>query len=119
MRAIPVATDLLGELIAVGVAPKMTRVEQGDSWAEGPQKKDTQTGLPVWEVSVIVKEDGARPELEQVMVPSQTEPVLPFGPCRFEALTARPWLFNGRAGVSLSAANVSSLVQSQKRGEAA
>ena len=74
-------------------------------------------GQPVWEVSVLVKEDGARPELEQVAVPSAQQPVLPFGPCRFEGLVARPWLFNGRAGTALSASSVTSLVTAAKRGE--
>lgn len=117
MRTIPIDISALGDLVAVDVVAKMTRVEQGDSWVEGPQKRDTATGQPVWEVSVLVKEDGSRPELEQVAVPSAQQPVLPFGPCRFENLVARPWLFNGRAGTALSAASVTSLVPAVKRGE--
>ena len=121
MRTIPIDVAALGDLTAVDVSPKMTRLESGDGWSPGPQKVDAATGLPVFEVSVLVKEEGSRPELELVAVPSAQAPVLPFGGVTFEGLIGRHWAMGSRSGVSFSAAAVRSLVpaQGQKRDGAA
>jgi hypothetical protein len=122
MRVIPIDSSAL-ELLGVKVLPKMTRVEQGDQWVEGPQKRDAQTNLPVWDVVVMITEDAnSRPEVEMVAVPAAEAPVVAMGPVRFENFVGRPWLFNGRAGLALSASAVAPVTpqgQPQKRGEAA
>jgi hypothetical protein len=71
---------------------------------------------------MITEDANSRPEVEMVAVPAAEAPVVAMGPVRFENFVGRPWLFNGRAGLALSASAVAPVTpqgQPQKRGEAA
>jgi hypothetical protein len=69
----------------------------------GEQK--SRDGVPEWTVQTLVQHaDGAKPETVEVVIAAEVEPKLAaLTPVQFERLVGRPWLYEGRAGVSFRA----------------
>ena len=102
MRNIPVDQAALGDLMVVGVRPKMVRP---DGQAEAHQKGNAD-GIPQWTVETLRRgQDEEASELLNITVAASEKPGVE-GPARFEGLTAIPWEFSGRSGVALTASAV-------------
>lgn len=102
MRTIPVDQSALGDLMVVGVRPKMVRP---DGQTEAHQKGNAD-GIPQWTVETLRRgQDEEASELLNVTVTASEKPDVD-GPARFEGLVAIPWEFSGRSGVALTAAAV-------------
>lgn len=72
----------------------------------GTQAVDQLTGLPVWDVWVLVF-DGRRRVPVRVQVPASVCPSGPeFAPVQFSGLVVSDWSSNGRSGVSVKASGV-------------
>lgn len=105
MRNIPVDQSALGDLMVVGVRPKMVRP---DGQAEAHQKGNAD-GIPQWTVETLRRgRDEEASELLNVTVAASEKPGVE-GPAQFESLTAIPWEFSGRSGVALTASAVVSV----------
>lgn len=104
MQSIPVDTNpnRLGALLALGVAPDLDQT--------GAQKSD-RDGQPMWKVEALhrpptVGEFKPKPTVETIKIPGRQPVVDEMSPIEFVGLSARPWEFNGRSGVSLSAEGI-------------
>lgn len=104
MRTIPVDQSALGDLMVVGVRPKMVRPDgQGEA-----HQKGNADGVPQWTVETLMRgRDEEASELLNVTVAASEKPEIE-GSARFEGLVAIPWEFSGRSGVALTAAAVMS-----------
>lgn len=104
MKNIPVDTQDMSFKAADDVAPKMVNRETGET-------KINRAGVPVYELTVMVRREGRRPELLTVSFPSPTIPEIAAGTdVRLHQLTAFHWESNGRQGLSFSVAAVEPLV---------
>jgi len=90
--------------IVTDIDPILDRDDRGD--VTGEQKRDRGSKLPLWELTVSIREPGAKSEQIRVRVPSASEPALLDKRPHFIGLRSRLWTFNGRAGLSLTADEV-------------
>ncbi|MCI1833923.1 MAG: hypothetical protein LKI78_03720 [Bifidobacterium tibiigranuli] len=98
LRTIPINAAALGPLPLIQVAEKERRADDGTV-----SQRVNAAGEPVWAVTVLVQQEGARPDLLEVSVSGQRPQLDPMTPLRFSNLTGRMWEMNGRAGISYSA----------------
>lgn len=104
LNLIPVDNARLGQTELRSVSPKTDQ--------SGEQRKNRDDVLQ-WTVTVIVsppaREDGYTPKetIEDVTIAAPQAPKVSKGtPVNFGNLTARPYEFNGRSGITLSADSV-------------
>jgi hypothetical protein len=111
LRNIPIDAAALGPLPFIQVAEKERRSDDGTV-----SQRVNAAGEPVWAVTVLVQQEGAKPELLEVAVSGQRPQLDPMSPLRFSNLTGRLWEMNGRAGISYSADAVAPAVSVHKTG---
>ena len=100
MKNIPVDTQGMEFRAAEDAQPKMVNRETGET-------KINKQGVPVYELIVMVRREGRRPELLTISFPSPTIPEVHAGEeVRLHQLTGFYWENNGRSGVSFSVAAV-------------
>lgn len=103
MKSIPVDTSVV-QFVAIEVVA---------AERDGEQVTERDTKVPGWKVQALAMMAGAKPEVIEVRIYAPTAPVVtPYAPCEFGNLVGRPWLMDGRAGVSFSAQNVRTAVPS-------
>ena len=86
---------------AIGVEPVL---EFSDDASQVAQQRRDRDGRLLWSISVAYQGEGARrPEVLQIRVASEVEPVVVPGPIRFGGLLVRTWEMGDRRGVSFSA----------------
>lgn len=97
MNRIPVSVPALGDVRFLGCEAKTDNEGQ-------PILRD---GVPVQRVSILVAPPDGRREVIDVNV-VQPEPVRgqEYGKAKITGLTARPWVIDGRDGVSFSADSI-------------
>ena len=85
---------------ALGVEPVMSFAEGGDV----PVQRRDRDGRLLWTVSVAYRGRGdRRPEVIQVRLVADLEPVVVAGPIWFTGVSVRTWEMGDRRGVSFSA----------------
>ena len=106
INAIPVDQAALG-LTALEVYPS----NDGD----GDQKADRE-GVPLWLVACYGKNPlNGQLQTVEVKIAADKAPTIPIGtPVMFKNLVARPWTFDGRGGISVSAEDVAPRGQQQQ-----
>lgn len=107
MRNIPVDSGRVTMLYAGSMMPKPL-YDSDRQRVEGRQATDD-AGTPLWVIDCLVPgdDDGQRAETVGVTVPSRVHPTLhQLAPVRFEGLTAKIYVRDGRAQTSLSAAGI-------------
>lgn len=98
LRYLPIDTASLGPLPFIQVAAKERRADDGTV-----SQRVNAVGEPVWAVTVLVQQEGAKPDLLEISVSGERPQLDPMTPLRFSNLTGRMWEMNGRAGISYSA----------------
>lgn len=106
MRAIPVDTTKVN-FIGTGKAAarsEYAELSDGTRRRTGQQAKDTDSGMPLWTVDVLIDDDDAdRAEVASVKVASWDEPTTDkWKPVRFRGLVAVPYVDSGTNRVKLS-----------------